>query len=221
MQGNDADEYIRRIDSLVSQLNSIGYRTPDEELIHITLKGLPSTWSHFVSNFSGELTRSPPPTYHDLVGRLHSEQFYKDGQQRDADKESNLVSHFSHRGHQAFRPRQPFQQYRPPSFSRGGGNGSPQANSQHYTNPQAYTHPTGTVQCDHCSRKNHLSSTCDLKRLDEQIAQMQVRAATLRGAKRQVNLVESDLDVPGELLSCEQVELEANFAGFELIEIIL
>jgi hypothetical protein len=215
MQGNDADEYIRRIDSIVSQLNSIGYRTPDEELIHITFKGLPSTWSHFVSNFSGELTRDPPPTYHDLVGRLHSEQFYKDGQQRDADEESNLVSRFSHRSHQHFRPRQPFQQYRPHSFSRGGGTGSTQANSQHYTNPQAYNHSTATVQCDYCSRKNHLSPSCDLKKLDEQIAQMQIRAATLRGAKHQVNLVESDLEVPGELLPCEQVELEANFAGFE------
>ena len=44
---------------------------------------------------------------------------------------------------------------------------------------------------------------------------MQVRAATLRGAKHQVNLVEGDLDDPGELLPCEQIELEANFAGFE------
>ena len=136
-----AYEYIRHIDSLVSQLNSIGYRTPDEKLIHITLNGFPSTWSHFVSNFSGKLVRDPPPTYHDLFGRLHSEQFYKDGQQCDADEESNLVSHFSHRGHEVFRPRQLFQQYRPPSFSRGGVNGSTQANSQHYTNPQAAPMP--------------------------------------------------------------------------------
>ena len=142
MQGNDAYEYIRRIDSLVSQLNSIGYRTLDEELIHIKLKGFPLTWSHFVSNFSGKLARDPPPTYYDLFGRLHSEQFYKDGQQCDADEESNLVSHFSHRGHEVFRPRQPFQQHRPPSFFRGGDNVSTQANSQHYTNPQAYAHST-------------------------------------------------------------------------------
>ena len=44
---------------------------------------------------------------------------------------------------------------------------------------------------------------------------MQVCAATLRGAKRQVNLVEGNLDVPGKLLPCEHVELEANFARFE------
>ena len=196
MQGNDADEYIQHIDS-------IGYRTPNEELIHITLKGFPSTWSHFISNFSGELIHNPPPTYHDLVGRLHSEHFYKDGQQRDVDEESNLVSRFSHHGHQHFRPGQPFQQYRPHSFSRGGGTGPMQANSQHYTNQQAYNHSTAAVQCDYCSKKNHLSHSCDLKKLDEQIAQMQIRAATLRGAKQQVNLVESDLEVQGELLPCE------------------
>ena len=44
---------------------------------------------------------------------------------------------------------------------------------------------------------------------------MQVRAATLRGAKHQLNLAEGNMDVPGELLPYEQLELETYFAGFE------
>jgi hypothetical protein len=37
MQGNIVENYVRRIDSLISQLNTIFYCMPDNKLIHITL----------------------------------------------------------------------------------------------------------------------------------------------------------------------------------------
>lgn len=77
--------------------------------INITLKGISLTWSHFVSNFSGELTCNTPLTYHDLVRHLHLEPIYMDDQQHDEDKKTNLVSHIFHQGHKIFCTQQPFQ----------------------------------------------------------------------------------------------------------------
>ncbi|OAE25703.1 hypothetical protein AXG93_4368s1630 [Marchantia polymorpha subsp. ruderalis] len=64
------EQYLQTIQSLKTQLAAIGHRPSDSDLIHYTLKSLPLSWASFVSNFSSDLSRDPPPDFTNLIAQL-------------------------------------------------------------------------------------------------------------------------------------------------------
>lgn len=75
--GSTVEEYCKLIDEILGQLASIDHTVPEMELMYIVLNGLPSDYESFVSNFSADLSKNPPPNFTDLVERLQSEEFWK------------------------------------------------------------------------------------------------------------------------------------------------
>lgn len=74
--------------------------------MNIVLKGLPLGWSSFISMFGVDLTRSPKPTFSNLIERLQSEEYWKKGKQVKTTKEAMAVTrHFGKgRGRGRFQP---------------------------------------------------------------------------------------------------------------------
>lgn len=73
------EAYLSKVDHLVAQLSAINHVYTDEQLNLIVLDGLPYAWSAFVSTFSGELSRTPKPSYGDLVSRMLTEELWRSG----------------------------------------------------------------------------------------------------------------------------------------------
>lgn len=57
------EEYCKQIDNIVGQLANINHTIPEEELMYTVFNGLPFDWELFVSNFSTDLSKMPPPNY--------------------------------------------------------------------------------------------------------------------------------------------------------------
>lgn len=82
--------------------------------------------------------------------------------------------------------------------------------------------------CDYCNRANYLAVDCHLQRLNESIAQLQIRASNLRCNNRdQVHMVkEEDLMIhiwKDAEVSEEHQDVEANFTSdtFQIVEFYL
>jgi hypothetical protein len=201
VDGGSLDKYLRHIDSVAAQLSNIGHRAPQSDLIHHTLKGLPASYGPFVHNFLGDMERQPAPTYINLVERLQSTQFFTEGKTA-VDEEL----HYTAANRQPFKARQSFQQTcsNRPSLTTSQSEGG---NSRSAT------------RCEYCSRSNHVLADCHLRKLDDSIAQLQIRASNLcRSNREAVNLVEDSnpdqqLDEPEPLKDFSDVE--ANFTGDE------
>lgn len=72
-----------------------------------------------------------------------------------------------------------------------------------------------SARCDYYSKTNHLVVDCHLRKLDESIAQLQIRASNLRCSNRdQVHMVEEGdhmIHLQTPEVSEEPEDIEANF----------
>lgn len=140
--------------------------------MHIVLKGLPISWGPFVSMFGADLSRTPKPTYSSLVERLQSEEYWRKGKQIEATEEAMAVTRQFGRGRGRFQP-------------RNDGHYQPHGNAPgNFRFPRPNPNPAGRGKrpgnCNYCSKTGHWEANCDLKKLDDQIADLQLKAAGIR-----------------------------------------
>lgn len=102
MGTQSVEAYLRNIEDLLAQLSAINHTLTDEETTITVLNGLPYSWGSFVSTFSGELSRDPPPTYGDLASRLQTEELWRAGKAKEIEGEANLLTRF--KGNSNYRP---------------------------------------------------------------------------------------------------------------------
>lgn len=98
-EGSCIELYINKIDELAGQLASVNAEADETRLIHIVLQGLPLSWSPIVEIFRADLSRSPKPTYSNLVQRLQSDEYWRKGKQTETNEEAMAVTRsFARRG---------------------------------------------------------------------------------------------------------------------------
>lgn len=137
----------------------------DIRLMHIVLRGLPKSWGPFIFVFGCDLSRQPQPTYSNLVERLQGEEYWRHGYQEDPTEQVLLASRFC------------------PSGGRGRGfcqqsYQRPRFNNQ--TDQRADRGKGRVGSCNYCNKQGHWEVECNLKKLDHQISQLQLRASNLR-----------------------------------------
>lgn len=179
------ETYLRNIEDIIAQLSAIKHTLTYEELIISVLNGLPYSWGSFVSTFGGELSRTPPPSYGDLASRMLTEELWRAGKITEVEGEANLLSRFRG-GHSRSRDHRPFTNRAYPLSSRPVDSGT--------SNPGHVKSSRRSGSCNYCGKANHWEADCDLKKVDEQIAQLQIRASNLRRHKTQAFITELDAD---------------------------
>lgn len=94
MGTNSVETYLRNVEDILAQLSAINHIVSDEDIILTVLNGLSFSWGSFVSTFTGELSRTPPPSYGDLASRMQTEELWRAGKIKEIDEEANLLTRF-------------------------------------------------------------------------------------------------------------------------------
>lgn len=90
------DQYIQLVDEIRNELVAIGHKVNELDLIHNVLKGLPSSWGPFVSTFASKLTDATPPSYGDLIKRLHNKEYWRNNHREEQLQDEAFFTNRSH-----------------------------------------------------------------------------------------------------------------------------
>lgn len=157
-EGMTVEQFLMKLDLIVIQLADIDEDVDDKALIHVVLKGLPSSWSAFKSTFGTLMAHSGTGTtltFSDLEMQLQAEEF----RHAAADTAERALA-VSHRQHQQLNQR-PFTQAKKKSSNRSSTKqkGTSSDNSKR----------TNFVVCSHCGRRNHKVEQCEIKEIEQQL----------------------------------------------------
>lgn len=174
-EGETIEEYYQEIDEIVAKLVGVDQIVDEEELIYIVRNGLPLNQASFVSNFGADLFYGPRPTYGELVECMQAEDFWRLFKRRDVHEEALLTSHFHCSSH--------WDSFRHNSCSNClDWSQCPLSQSSSQT-------AKPIDNCNYCGKVSHQEVDCNLKKVKEQINQLQLWALAMR-KPRQAHLVE-------------------------------
>lgn len=82
-EGKTLDSHLQDVNSIVTQLASLGVMIPDEDLVDQMLSSLPKSWSTFKAILQG---RERSPTFTELQGSMLHEESSRITDRRDSDE---------------------------------------------------------------------------------------------------------------------------------------
>ncbi|CAM6086009.1 unnamed protein product [Calypogeia fissa] len=85
------EAYLKEIDNLVMQFGNINATVEDNELICITLNGLPNTWKPFTNSFGTLLHQFPKMTFADLMGHMQAKELQSQMKQMGTTTEEAMM----------------------------------------------------------------------------------------------------------------------------------
>lgn len=158
LEGKTLDSHLQEVNSIVTQLASLGVVIQDEDLVDLMLSSLPKSWSTFKII---QQSRDRSPTFSELQGLMLREESSRILEKHQESEEVLYLNRPNPRSHHS-RDNQPGRFGR---AARGRGRGG---------------FPTNSRICKRCGQSGHSEGECEVLRIQKQIRDLQIQLSRLK-----------------------------------------